>query len=82
MTVKENLIRMIIDMDDSVVKTLEEYANQLLWERIMEEEASPEEIEIFEKSRSGGSDYVPMYSLELVLSDRQRFILTTVLVLG
>ncbi len=70
MTVKENLIRLIIEMDESTVRTIEEYVNDLLWEQIPEEKPTDEERAILEKFHSGDETYASCYDLSDVLSDR------------
>lgn len=70
MTVKENLIRTIIDMDESCVTALQHYADRLLWDNIPEEIPTEEENQIFEKARQGDVAFAPCYRLEEILSDK------------
>lgn len=71
MTIKENLIQLIVEMDETQVKKIEKFANQLLWDNVPEEEATPEEIEIFEMYEAGHEDYQPLYTIEDIEKQRK-----------
>lgn len=66
MTVKENLIKLIIDMDETNIALLEEFVNEIIWRNIPEEKATEEELEIFAKYQKGDEEYQCVFSVDEV----------------
>lgn len=66
MTVKENLIKIIIDMDEKNIALLEDFINEITWKNIPEEEASEDEKEIFAKYKEGEEEYQGIFSIDEV----------------
>lgn len=64
MTLKENLIKVIIDMDEQDLARLEQFVNEMLWQSIPEELPSQEESKIFDNYKSGVEEFQGIYSLE------------------